>query len=1009
MLYSSILRIGLALCLAGLGACNSGGGAPSSPAPQGASPSLSGQFIDAPVSGLSYVAGSDSTLQLTDALGFFFYRAGERVLFSLGGIELGSAPGAPVITPLNAVDGNARAALNMTRFLLTLDEDGNPANGLQLTGGVRSAATQHTQAVSAFDVEPSTFASTAVADFARHGNGDGERRLRSESDAIAEQQCSAADLEDGHYDGDCERGLPRVDAGPDITSDEGLDVVFNASALASDSRSIQSLRWRQSRGPIATINGAIDQNHLRITAPQVDEDVTLEFVLEAVDSGGLTGTDSVTVLVRDVAQNRVPTVNAGPDQNVTAGETVVLRASATDTDGTIVASAWRAQSQSPAVRLEEIDELSVRFVAPNVPDTTTLVFEFSATDNDNARAVDTLSVRVAPAPSNEAPSIHSAYADPGVASAGELVDLLSSASDADGDPLSFRWRQLEPAEPQLVISNAQMALAETDMPVLDNDTLFEIEVDVSDGAKSIRQTVQLQGVPPSGGNPSAVACLSDPTQAGCPLWTFRDMLAPQDFANCFPNPLSPNCPLAVIAEADPGVLACLTLRTDGACTGIAENLFDPSYLTERIPPDRPATSCNPQFDAATYEHYIGAWHEHTAYSDGTWNQRPIDMMEQAKARGLDWAASSEHSDTLDPGNPAALPRDCQLEPQIDGTGLHPECFVGDRQEPANNIRKWEAIQEMADAVSDESFTALRGFEWTSDRFGHINVFFSNYVINAKTEAGYAVSMTRFWQWFNYPAAFGGGDDAILSFNHPGREDLIEGFLHDDVQGNFEEYIAELPLDLHDPAYTFNDFRYVPAADYRAIALEVFGKGSEYDSGGKGGSWLSYALDKGWHLGPMGSEDHHGTDWGAESLPKTVVIARSRKPSDLKEALLARRFYAVAQHYNDVRVDYHVDGQPMGSRIRAPQGSQLNFSVSISRGGVPFPARVEVVTKGNTVAQSLNGTDVTGSVIVDSEESYYFLRIFDPATDRPIAFAAPVWLLPGDSPLPGCPVDGGVPK
>ncbi len=264
-------------------------------------------------------------------------------------------------------------------------------------------------------------------------------------------------------------------------------------------------------------------------------------------------------------------------------------------------------------------------------------------------------------------------------------------------------------------------------------------------------------------------------------------------------------------------------------------------------------------------------------------------------------------------------------------------------------------------------------------------------INPKPGPGYAVSMGLFWQWFSYPAACGGGGDGLLVCNHPGREDALEQIV-EPIGG--------------DPAYTFNDFRYVPAADRRAVGLEVFGKGSEYDSGGPGGSWLAYALDKGWHLGAVGSEDHHDEEWGDPDLPKTVLIARSRDAADLKEALSARRFYAVAQGYNDLRMTVRVDDKPMGSRLRRPEGQQLPLRASLSRAGADFTGRMELVTNGNRVVATGTGASWTATLTVGDQERYYFLRILDPDTGRPVAFSSPVWVLPGASPLPLCEADGG---
>lgn len=997
-----------AALMAVLAACGGGGSAEPVPIGDGNdggnSPvvMLTGQFIDAPVAGVTVLDSAGAVLGQTDAEGFFAYPQGGDVNLRIGGIDLGTAAGADVVLPLDLQGGDARGAGNLSRFLLTLDADGDPANGLQISDAVRDAAADMSITAGAFGVDAPDFANTAAANFARTANGDGQRPLRSQADAQAEQACTDQDLADGQYDGDCERGLPIVTIAASDGGDEGASIELLGAAMAQQGRSIQRVLWSQASGPVATVSGASDQDALSVTLPQVDADTQIVFRLTAIDSGGLTGSALIDVPVIQVLPNRVPIVEAGEPVQAVSGDTVTLLGQAADADGSITDSSWAVASTDVAIDLTVIDARSVEFKAPNVPGERTVSLRFSATDNEGATASDTVAVTLTPSPDNIAPTIDDALADPGVAYTGETVALNSLVSDENGDPLEFSWTQVENDEPLVLIDSANAQNAATEVPELGGATAFEFLLAVSDGTATAERKVELQAFPSDTPPPTAQECLADPVQRGCPLWTFRDMVSADDFATCQSNPAGSACPLSVLVDADPGLVGCLTDPGLEACTQVVNNLFDPSFLTERIPPDAPTTSCNPAYDAPTFEHYAGLWHEHTAYSDGTWGKRPIDVFNQARERGWDFATSTEHSDTLDPGNPAALPRDCTSDNPI-------ECQIADLEEPTNNLRKWAAIADMADAATDESFTAIRGFEWTSDRFGHINVFYSDHVINAKTEAGYAVSLTRFWQWFLYPSMFGGGDDAILSFNHPGREDAIEGFLHEDVQGNFEDFFFELPTDLHDPTYTFNDFRHVPGADYRAVGVEVFGKGSEYDSDGRGGSWLSHALDKGWHLGPIGSEDHHGTDWGGESLPKTVVIGRSNNRVDLKEGLLARRFYAVAQHYNDVRVEYFVDGQPMGARIRAPQGTSLPVSVSVTRGGSPFPVNVEIVTTGNTIVETLSGADVTTAFTVPDTETYYFLRIDDPATNRPIAFAAPVWLLPGEQPLPACPQNAEPPK
>ena len=64
------------------------------PAPSPGQPAtLSGTFVDSAVVGLDY-QGSETPAGLTDGQGQFTYREGESITFSIGDLDLGTAPGA---------------------------------------------------------------------------------------------------------------------------------------------------------------------------------------------------------------------------------------------------------------------------------------------------------------------------------------------------------------------------------------------------------------------------------------------------------------------------------------------------------------------------------------------------------------------------------------------------------------------------------------------------------------------------------------------------------------------------------------------------------------------------------------------------------------------------------------------------------------------------------------------------------------------------------------------------
>lgn len=765
---------------------------------------------------------------------------------------------------------------------------------------------------------------------------------------------------------------PQVSAGDDAVVAEGQPYTLIASSSARNGRSIRRLAWSQVAGPQATVDGASDQDRLTVTLPQVERAETLRFRVQVTDSGGFTASDDVEITVQNTDANSLPEVEAGNDQTVMARHQVRLQGQVSDSDGAIAAVSWQLEPPYQNIAISNGDSVNAEFTAPNSAESVTLVARLTATDNLGAQANDTVAITVNPVP-NQPPHISMISAEPSSVKSGDDVQLDGVATDADGDALTYQWRQT--TGPAIAIRDAASASASFAAPTVADTLSITVELEVSDGADSDIASVSIQVSPAD--NPDSggfdTTCLTNPLHSDCPLYALTRLLTP-DLPFCMASPFSEGCLLGDLLG--PLVSGCLLNPSAQGCGDALGDVLDPSFLLEQLGQADRADTCNPAFDGS-FSHYRGALHEHTAYSDGTFLTRPADVYARVESKGFGFVGSSDHSDNL--GLPLTVGRgDCPPQDVL-------FCLLlVDKERPQDALMKWRATQTQASDASNAAFTAFRGFEWTSDRFGHANVFFSDHYINAKTGPGYAVTMALFWQWFVLPPEIGGGADGLLSFNHPGREDAIE------------EVLAPLG---GDPGFTFNDFRYVESADYRVVGIEVFGKGSEYDSDGPDGSWLSYALDKGWHLAPVGSEDHHDTDWGDGDLPKTVLIAKSVAEEDLREAMLARRMYAVAQDYNDIYLEYSVDGEPMGSRVGRSAGVTLPVSVNVSRlNGVLTNPRIELVGPGNTVIASVNGSAMNAELVVPRVKNYAFVRVLD--AGRPVAFSAPIWLLAG-RPLPAC--------
>ena len=114
-----------------MSACG-GGGSDDSTASTNTGKSVTGVFIDAPVSGLGYKCTASSATGFTNIKGEFTCLDTQTVTFYMGDLRIGSALMGKVITPYSLYKNNENAAVNLARLLQTVDSDGNNSNGLSL-------------------------------------------------------------------------------------------------------------------------------------------------------------------------------------------------------------------------------------------------------------------------------------------------------------------------------------------------------------------------------------------------------------------------------------------------------------------------------------------------------------------------------------------------------------------------------------------------------------------------------------------------------------------------------------------------------------------------------------------------------------------------------------------------------------------------------------------------------------------------------------------------------------
>ncbi|WP_432863591.1 CehA/McbA family metallohydrolase [Microbispora rosea] len=382
----------------------------------------------------------------------------------------------------------------------------------------------------------------------------------------------------------------------------------------------------------------------------------------------------------------------------------------------------------------------------------------------------------------------------------------------------------------------------------------------------------------------------------------------------------------------------------------------------------PQAVTTPPIKAPHERELIGALHEHSGYSDGWPGSRPADYFASGRDKhDLNFVGSSEHTSNVN--SPMVFNEEC-LDPKV-----APSCQNADQVNPLDSLRKWDAELEQAKAATDpaKDFVGFRGFEWTSDRMGHINVYFSRENSLPETDGG-TIAMDRFYDWLTTT-----GKDGLATFNHPGEKTLC-GPLHCDVRS--------------DLGFGWEDFKYFPKADDQMVGIEVFNRDRDFDTppahNAPPEGWYAHALDKGWHVGAIGAEDegHNRTDdWGGSQYAKTVVLAKANTEKDIKRAMADRRFYAVLD--NALRLDFTVDGHGMGERIHTNGKRPLAIDAHVR--GSSTPLQLELVSNGGQVVAGAIGDQLNASLKA-ADDTWYFLRVR--RDGRSVAYSSPIWVNDG---------------
>jgi hypothetical protein len=209
--------------------------------------------------------------------------------------------------------------------------------------------------------------------------------------------------------------------------------------------SISSYLWIKISGPAATLTNA-GTPVLSLTSLVQG---TYVFRLTVTDNNLATGSDDITLTVQ--LANVPPVANAGPSPTITLPiNATTLNGTGTDADGSIVSYLWEKVS-GPSVSISGSTTASLSLTNLVVG---AYVFRLTVTDNNGAPGTSLANVTVLPVATNQAP-VANAGLNLALTLPANAIDILGSATDADGTISSYLWTKV--SGPAATLSGTTLA------------------------------------------------------------------------------------------------------------------------------------------------------------------------------------------------------------------------------------------------------------------------------------------------------------------------------------------------------------------------------------------------------------------------------------------------------------------------------------------------------------------------------------------------------------------------
>lgn len=302
------------------------------------------------------------------------------------------------------------------------------------------------------------------------------------------------------------------------------------------------------------------------TAPRVTTNTAFQLSVTVSDGRGGSANGAASVNVNAFV-NSPPTITAGPSASATTineQQSITLSVSASDANNDPLTYAWTQTSPaSPVGTFSDASVANPTWTAPDVTANGTYTLQVTVSDGQGGSAQGTIDITVQKV--NQPPTVGATITGPATLLAGDTGTFSITASDPDGDTLTYAWSQTTPATPQGTwVTGTTGSSAQWYSPALGTQTTFTLAVSVTDGQSD--PVVRTIDVPVTVPRYTNVQSIWDSRCTGCHGTSGGlSLAAGSSHANLVNVPANACVPLNRVTPNDPDNSALVQKMSGTAC------------------------------------------------------------------------------------------------------------------------------------------------------------------------------------------------------------------------------------------------------------------------------------------------------------------------------------------------------------------------------------------------------------------------------------------------------------